>query len=87
MKNRFGSLNEVGIFEMKETGLVAIANPSEMFLQERPQGQSGSVVTAVIEGTRPLLLEIQALTSKTNLAMPRRATVNPAIYPNQHRRA
>jgi DNA repair protein RadA/Sms len=75
VKNRFGSLNEVGIFEMKESGLVTVSNPSEMFLSERPEGQSGSVITAVIEGTRPLLLEIQALTSKTNLAMPRRATV------------
>ena len=75
VKNRFGSLNEVGIFEMKETGLVPVSNPSEMFLSERPEGQSGSVITAVIEGTRPLLLEIQALTSRTNLAMPRRATV------------
>jgi len=75
VKNRFGSLNEVGIFEMKESGLTVVLNPSEMFLSERPEGSSGSVITAVIEGTRPLLLEIQALTSKTNLAMPRRATV------------
>jgi len=75
VKNRFGSINEVGIFEMKDSGLSPILNPSEMFLSERPAGQSGSVVTAVIEGTRPLLLELQALTSKTYLAMPRRTAV------------
>ncbi len=75
VKNRFGSLNEVGIFEMKEQGLTAVANPSQMFLSERSSGQSGSVVTATIEGTRPLLLEIQALTSHTGMAIPRRTAV------------
>ncbi|HTY13145.1 MAG TPA: DNA repair protein RadA [Candidatus Omnitrophota bacterium] len=75
VKNRFGSLNEVGIFEMKEQGLVAVANPSQMFLSERSSGQSGSVVTSTIEGTRPLLLEVQALTSHTGMAVPRRTAV------------
>lgn len=62
-KNRFGAANEVGIFEMTGAGLVAVANPSEMFLQERPVGVAGSVVTACMEGTRPMLVEIQALVS------------------------
>lgn len=75
VKNRFGSISEVGIFEMKENGLVTVANPSEVFLSERPVGQSGSAVTAVIEGTRPLLLEIQALVSPTKMVAPRRAVV------------
>ena len=74
-KNRFGSISEIGIFEMKEEGLVTVENPSKVFLSERSEGQSGSVVTAVIEGTRPLLLEIQALVSPTKMAVPRRATV------------
>jgi DNA repair protein RadA/Sms len=62
-KNRFGAANEVGVFEMTGTGLAAVANPSEMFLHERPEGAAGSVVTACIEGTRPMLVEIQALVS------------------------
>jgi DNA repair protein RadA/Sms len=62
-KNRFGAANEVGVFEMTGEGLVAVANPSEMFLQERPIGVAGSVVTACMEGTRPVLVEIQALVS------------------------
>jgi len=62
-KNRFGAANEVGVFEMTGAGLVAVANPSEMFLQERPKGVAGSVVTACMEGTRPVLVEIQALVS------------------------
>jgi DNA repair protein RadA/Sms len=74
-KNRFGSLSEIGIFEMKEEGLIAVTNPSKVFLSERSSGQSGSAVSAVIEGTRPLLLEIQALVSPTKMAVPRRATV------------
>lgn len=74
-KNRFGSISEIGIFEMKEEGLVAVLNPSQVFLAERSSGQSGSAVAAVIEGTRPLLLEIQALVSPTRMAVPRRATV------------
>jgi len=75
VKNRFGSISEVGIFEMKENGLETVANPSEVFLSERPEGQSGSAVAAAIEGTRPLLLEIQALTAHTSNPMPRRAVV------------
>lgn len=73
-KNRFGSTNEVGIFEMKDRGLVEVANPSEIFLSERPKDSSGSVVTAAIEGTRPLLVEIQALVSPTKMAYPIRRT-------------
>ena len=71
-KNRFGSTNEVGIFEMKDKGLVEVANPSQVFLSEKPQDVPGSVVTAAIEGTRPLLVEIQALTSYTKMPYPTR---------------
>ena len=63
LKNRFGASNEVGVFEMTGQGLVVVLNPSELFLQERPEGASGSVVTACMEGTRPVLVEIQALVS------------------------
>lgn len=63
VKNRFGSTNEIGIFEMGSAGLVEVKNPSELFLQERPQGASGSVVVPALEGTRPLMVEIQALTA------------------------
>jgi DNA repair protein RadA/Sms len=73
-KNRFGAANEVGVFEMTGTGLVAVANPSEMFLQERPLGVSGSVVTACMEGTRPVLVEIQALVSSSKYGTGRRMT-------------
>ena len=59
LKNRFGSTNEIGVFSMTATGLEEVANPSEVFLSERQYGASGSAVTAVLEGTRPLLLEIQ----------------------------
>ncbi|OLE54119.1 MAG: DNA repair protein RadA [Acidobacteria bacterium 13_1_20CM_3_53_8] len=69
-KNRFGAANEVGVFEMTNTGLVAVANPSEMFLQERPIGVAGSVVTACMEGTRPVLVEIQALVSGSKYNYP-----------------
>ncbi len=72
VKNRFGSTNEIGIFEMQETGLVEVKNPSEIFLSERPIGAAGSTVLASIEGTRPLLVEIQALVSATNFPSPRR---------------
>lgn len=64
-KNRFGASNEIGVFEMTNAGLVPVANPSELFLQERPDGASGSVVTVCMEGTRPMLVEIQALVSGT----------------------
>ncbi len=73
-KNRFGSTNEVGIFEMRDKGLVEVANPSEMFLSERPKDSSGSVVTAAIEGTRPLLVEVQALVHPSKMAYPIRKT-------------
>src|SRR6185503_19608341 len=65
VKNRFGAANEVGVFEMTGAGLMPVANPSQMFLQERPQNVAGSIVTACMEGTRPLLVEIQALVSGT----------------------
>lgn len=64
-KNRFGAANEIGVFEMTGEGLVAVGNPSEVFLQERPEGASGSVVTICMEGTRPMLVEVQALVSGT----------------------
>jgi DNA repair protein RadA/Sms len=73
-KNRFGAANEVGIFEMTAAGLIPVANPSQMFLQERPQDVAGSVVTACMEGTRPLLVEIQALVSGTKFGTGRRMT-------------
>ncbi|MFC4323867.1 DNA repair protein RadA [Litchfieldia salsa] len=72
VKNRFGSTNEMGIFEMKETGLEEVANPSEIFLEERSQGAAGSTVVASMEGTRPVLVEIQALISPTSFGNPRR---------------
>lgn len=75
VKNRFGSTNEIGVFEMKESGLEEVRNPSEMFLSERPLGVSGSVVTPSIEGTRPILVEIQALVSPCNFGAPRRTTI------------
>jgi DNA repair protein RadA/Sms len=71
-KNRFGAANELGVFEMTGEGLVAVANPSEMFLQERPQGVAGSVVTACMEGTRPVLVEVQALVSGSKYGTGRR---------------
>ncbi|NDI36960.1 DNA repair protein RadA [Chengkuizengella sediminis] len=74
VKNRFGSTNEMGIFEMKELGLVEVSNPSELFLSERPLGVSGSIVVSSMEGTRPILVEIQALISSTNFPAPRRMT-------------
>ncbi|EGL17114.1 MULTISPECIES: DNA repair protein RadA [Paenibacillus] len=72
VKNRFGSTNEIGIFEMRETGLAEVSNPSELFLSERPLGVAGSTVVASMEGTRPVLVEIQALVSSTNFPSPRR---------------
>ncbi len=73
-KNRFGSTNEIGIFEMRESGLVEVENPSEIFLSERSYGASGSTVTAAIEGTRPILLEIQALVTPTSYSVPQRTS-------------
>lgn len=75
VKNRFGSTNEIGVFEMKQEGLREVANPSELFLSERPLGVSGSVVTASLEGSRPLLVELQALVTQTSFGVPRRTTI------------
>jgi DNA repair protein RadA/Sms len=72
VKNRFGSTNEIGVFEMKEKGLVEVANPSAVFLSERPESAAGSTVTASMEGTRPILVELQALVSSTSFGTPRR---------------
>lgn len=72
VKNRFGSTNEMGVFEMKESGLVEVENPSEVFLQERTNGAAGSTVVAAMEGTRPILVEVQALVSPTSFGNPRR---------------
>ncbi|TWI53596.1 DNA repair protein RadA [Halalkalibacter nanhaiisediminis] len=72
VKNRFGSTNEMGIFEMKEMGLEEVLNPSEIFLEERSQGAAGSIVVASMEGTRPVLVEVQALISPTSFGNPRR---------------
>ena len=74
-KNRFGSVNEIGVFEMTAKGLGEVANPSALFLAERPKGASGSVVTAVMEGQRPLLMEVQSLVSESPLAQPRRQSL------------
>lgn len=75
VKNRYGSTNEIGVFEMKESGLVPVGNPSRIFLEERPEGVSGSIVLPCIEGSRPLLLEIQALVGQSPLGMPRRTSI------------
>ena len=72
VKNRFGSTNEIGVFEMNESGLNEVANPSAVFLSERPENAPGSVVTASMEGTRPILVELQALASSTSFGNPRR---------------
>jgi len=72
VKNRFGSTNEIGVFEMKDHGLDEVDNPSAIFLAERPEGSPGSVVTASMEGTRPILVEFQALVSSTSFGTPRR---------------
>ncbi len=74
VKNRFGSTDEIGVFEMKEDGLREVANPSEFMLEGRPEGASGCVVACSMEGTRPILVEVQALTARSNLAYPRRTT-------------
>lgn len=72
VKNRFGSTNEIGVFEMRSEGLVEVENPSEFMLSGRPEGTAGSVVACAMEGTRPLLLEVQALVCQTNFQLPRR---------------
>lgn len=73
-KNRFGSTNEIGVFEMGECGLIEIPNPSQMLLEGRPDGASGTCVACVMEGTRPLLAEVQALVTKTTFNVPRRTS-------------
>ena len=72
-KNRFGSTNEIGVFEMLESGLAEVSNPSQMLLEGRPDGASGTCVACVMEGTRPVLAEVQALVAKTTFNVPRRA--------------
>jgi len=75
VKNRFGSTNEIGVFEMREAGLVEVPNPSELFLAERPEGAAGSAVVPALEGSRPILVELQALVSPTSFGTPRRTTI------------
>lgn len=75
VKNRFGSTNEIGVFEMKQEGLCEVPNPSELFLSERPLGAAGSVVTASLEGSRPLLVELQALVTRSSYGTPCRTTI------------
>ena len=72
-KNRFGSTNEIGVFEMMDTGLAEVPNPSQMLLEGRPEGAPGTCVACVMEGTRPVLAEVQALVTKTTFNVPRRA--------------
>lgn len=72
VKNRFGSTNEIGVFEMRQEGLVEVKNPSEYMLSGKPEGASGSVVACSMEGTRPVLIEIQALVCQSNFGIPRR---------------
>ncbi|MGB1077617.1 MAG: magnesium chelatase domain-containing protein, partial [Bdellovibrionales bacterium] len=75
VKNRFGPTDEIGVFEMAEQGLVEVPNPSEIFLAQRQENVPGSAVLAAIEGTRPVLVEVQALVASTSFATPRRAVV------------
>jgi DNA repair protein RadA/Sms len=72
VKNRFGSTNEVGVFEMGNSGMIEIVNPSAAFLAERSEGESGAAIAVTLEGTRPILVEVQALTSSTSFGLPRR---------------
>ena len=71
-KNRFGSTNEIGVFDMRDNGLTEVPNPSQMLLEGRPEGASGTCVACVMEGSRPILAEVQALVSKTSFNVPRR---------------
>jgi len=81
VKNRFGSTNEIGVFEMKDTGLTEVLNPSEIFLAGRPEAEPGSVVVPSLEGSRPILVEVQALVSPTSFGMPRRMAMG--VDPNR----
>lgn len=74
VKNRFGSTNEIGVFEMGDSGLIEVPNPSQMLLEGRPEGASGTCVACVMEGTRPVLAEVQALVTKTSFNVPRRTS-------------
>ena len=76
VKNRFGSTNEIGVFEMRQNGLVEVENPSEFMLNGKPENASGSVVACSMEGTRPILIEIQALVCSSNFGMPRRTAAS-----------
>lgn len=75
VKNRYGPTNEIGVFEMRDNGLIEVSNPSALFLSERPKGAPGSIVVPSMEGTRPIMVEIQSLVSETNYGMPRRTTI------------
>jgi DNA repair protein RadA/Sms len=75
IKNRFGPTHEIGVFEMRDSGLFEVANPSAFFLAERPEGAAGSVVVPSMEGTRPILIEVQSLVSVTSFGMPRRTAI------------
>lgn len=75
VKNRFGSTNEIGVFEMKEEGLTEVSNPSELFLAERPEKSAGSAVVPALEGSRPILVELQALVSSSTFGTPQRTTI------------
>jgi len=81
VKNRFGSTNEIGVFEMSESGLLEVPNPSALFLNERPNGVSGSIVFPSVEGTRPLLVEVQALVGEPSAGSPRRTVTG--LNPNR----
>jgi DNA repair protein RadA/Sms len=81
VKNRYGPTNEIGVFEMMDSGLEEVGNPSQIFLAERSSDVSGSVVVACVEGSRPLLVEMQALVCSSSLAMPRRTTIG--VDPNR----
>lgn len=75
MKNRFGSTGELAIFQMTGTGMIQVTNPSELFLSEKPQRTAGTAITAIMEGTRPILVEVQTMVSRTQLPMPRRTSI------------
>jgi DNA repair protein RadA/Sms len=75
VKNRFGSTNEIGVFEMKEEGLTEVSNPSELFLAERPEKSAGSAVVPTLEGSRPILVELQALVSSSSFGTPQRTAI------------
>ena len=81
MKNRFGPTSEVGVFEMREQGMAEVSNPSEAFLAERMTNAPGSSIAVTMEGTRPILVELQGLTSPTSFGNPRRTPQWPGLQP------